>query len=130
MIENVAAIVSAYVGKNRLDPGELPMLIASVSQALAVLGQAPVVTETPAPAVSIRASIRPESLTCLACGQKSKMLKRHLTTAHSMSPDEYRTRWGLPPDYPMVAKAYSARRSELAKSLGLGRRGGTRDSQK
>jgi predicted transcriptional regulator len=97
MKEQVAEIVSAYLRNNTVEPAS-----------------------TAAPAVSIRASIRPDLLTCLACGKKSKMLKRHLTTAHGMTPDEYRTRWSLPSDYPMVAKNYSTRRSELAKSAGLG----------
>jgi predicted transcriptional regulator len=128
MKEHVAEIVAAYVGKNRVDPAELPALIASVNQALASLDQASSAAAPTSltPAVPIRRSVGAESITCLDCGQKSKMLKRHLSTAHSMTVDEYRTRWGLPTDYPMVAKNYSARRSELAKSLGLGRRGGSR----
>jgi predicted transcriptional regulator len=127
MKERVAEIVAAYVGKNQVDPAELPALIASVNQALAGLGQASAAAPTSlTPAVPIRRSVGAESITCLDCGQKSKMLKRHLSTAHSMTVDEYRTRWSLPTDYPMVAKNYSARRSELAKSLGLGRRGRSR----
>jgi predicted transcriptional regulator len=124
MIEHVAEIVAAYVGKNRVDPSELPGLIQKVSQSLAGLGQAPVATPTLlAPAVAIRRSVGADAITCLDCGRKSSMLKRHLSTAHGMTPDGYRTRWSLPSDYPMVAKNYSARRSELAKALGLGRRG-------
>jgi predicted transcriptional regulator len=106
---------------------QLPGLIVSVNQALVGLGQAPAAAPTSlTPAVPIRRSVGAESITCLDCGQKSKMLKRHLSTAHGMTVDEYRTRWSLPSDYPMVAKNYSARRSELAKSIGLGRRGGSR----
>jgi len=127
MIEHVAQIVAAYVGKNRLDPVELPALITSVNQALAGLGQTPAIT--PAlltPAVPIRRSVGSETITCLDCGYKGQMLKRHLSTAHGIGVDEYRMRWGLAPNYPMVAKNYSARRSTLAKSLGLGLRRGKR----
>ena len=127
MKEHVAEIVAAYVGKNRVDPAELPALIASVNQALAGLGQAPAAAPASlTPAVPIRRSVGTETITCLDCGYKGQMLKRHLSTAHGMTVDEYRTRWSLPRDYPMVAKNYSARRSELAKSLGLGRGGRSR----
>lgn len=130
MKEHVAAIVSAYVGKNRVNAAELPALIANVSQALASLGQ----TQAPAaatvgpltPAVPIRRSVGADTITCLDCGWKGKMLKRHLSAAHGLTPEEYRTRWGLAPDYPMVAPNYAAQRSELAKAFGLGRQGGTR----
>jgi predicted transcriptional regulator len=124
MIEHVAEIVAAYVGKNRVDPSELPALIQKVSQSLLGLGQASVAAPTLlTPAVSIRRSVGADAITCLDCGKKSPMLKRHLTTAHGLTPDEYRTRWNLPSDYPMVARNYSARRSELAKALGLGKPG-------
>ena len=127
MIENVAAIVAAFVKRNAVPALELPALIASVSQSLASLGQAPAAAPASLiPAVPIRRSVGAETITCLDCGKKAKMLKRHLLTAHGISVDEYRTRWSLPSDYPMVAPNYSARRSELAKSLGLGRRGGRR----
>jgi len=127
MIERVTEIVAAYVGKNRLGPAELPALIASVSQAFAGLGEAPPLAPTSlTPAVPIRRSVGAATITCLDCGYKGQMLKRHLSTAHGIGVDEYRTRWGLAPDYPMVAKNYSARRSALAKSLGLGLRGGRR----
>ena len=124
MKERVTEIVAAYVGKNQLDPAELPALIASVSQALAGLGQAPALAPASlTPAVPIRRSVGAETITCLDCGYKGQMLKRHLSTAHGFGVDEYRTRWGLAAGYPMVAQNYSARRSELAKSLGLGLRG-------
>jgi predicted transcriptional regulator len=127
MKEHVAEIVSAYVGKNQVGLAELPALIASVSQSLASLGQAASVTPpTATPAVPTRRSVAADAITCLDCGYKGKMLKRHLTAAHSVTPDEYRTRWGLAPDYPMVAPNYAAQRSELAKSFGLGRLGGRR----
>ncbi len=123
MKEHVAEIVAAYVGKNRLDAAELPAVIAAVSQALASLGTpAGAAPASLAPAVPIRRSVGANEITCLNCGYKSQMLKRHLMTAHSMTVDEYRVRWSLSPDYPMVAKNYAARRSELAKSFGLGKR--------
>jgi predicted transcriptional regulator len=124
MKELVAEIVVAYVGKNHVDPSELPSLIASVSKALAGLGTAPAApTTTLTPAVPIRRSVGADTITCLDCGYRAQMLKRHLMTAHGMTTGEYRVRWNLPSDYAVVAKNYSARRSELAKSLGLGRRG-------
>jgi predicted transcriptional regulator len=124
MKERVAEIVAAYVRKNQIDGAELPALIASVSQSLASLGQSPTTVPGPlTPAVSIRQSVGAEAITCLDCGTKAKMLKRHLLNAHGMTPHEYRVRWSLPADYPLVSKNYSARRSELAKVAGLGRRG-------
>ena len=123
MIENVAEIVAAFVKRNQVPSTELPALITSVNDALANLGQGAAAAPEPlTPAVPIRRSVGAESITCLDCGFKSKMLKRHLLTAHGMTVDEYRTRWSLARDYPMVAKGYSARRSELAKSIGLGTR--------
>jgi predicted transcriptional regulator len=123
MKERVAEIVAAYVGKNRIDPSELPALIQQVSQSLASRGQGPAASPAAlTPAVPIRRSVGADTITCLDCGKKAKMLKRHLLTTHSLTPDEYRTRWGLPGDYPMVAPNYAARRSELAKLAGLGHR--------
>jgi predicted transcriptional regulator len=125
MKEQVAEIVAAYVGHNTISPDQLPTLILSVSRALAGLGQAPgPVPVTLTPAVPIRRSVGANEITCLECGYKGQMLRRHLTTAHGLSVDEYRNRWGLAADYPMVAKNYAIRRSELAKSFGLGRRRG------
>jgi MucR family transcriptional regulator, transcriptional regulator of exopolysaccharide biosynthesis len=124
MLELVTQIVSAFVRKNAVGTAELPGLIASVSQALTGLGQEPASATSLTPAVPIRRSVGAATITCLNCGKEAQMLKRHLMTAHRMGVDEYRTRWGLPSDYPMVARNYSARRSELAKSLGLGRRRG------
>jgi predicted transcriptional regulator len=120
MKEHVAEIVAAYVGRNRVDPGDLPTLIVSVSRALAGLGQAPV-PEPPTPAVPIRRSVSANAITCLDCGWSGQVLKRHLGSAHELTPDEYRARWGLAADYPMVPKGYAARRSEIAKEMGLGR---------
>lgn len=127
MKEEVTTIISAYVRNNPVAPDQLPTLIASVNEALSGLGKALAPAATPlTPAVSVRQSLRADHLVCLSCGQKSKMLKRHLSTAHGMTPDEYRTTWNLPKDYPMVARDYSVQRSALAKSLGLGKRSGGR----
>lgn len=118
----VVDIVSAYVGNNSLAVGELPGLITSVHGALAQLSNKPSEPEEPAPtpAVSIRRSIQQDFLICLEDGKKFKSLKRHLRTRYNLSPDEYRARWNLPDDYPMVAPSYAATRSELARTMGLG----------
>ena len=119
-----ADIVSAYVSNNKVQTSELAAVISQVHQALGSVGQpvAPVQPETPKPtAAEIRKSRTPEFLTSFVDGRKYKSLKRHLTT-NGMTPDEYRTRFGLPKDYPMVAESYSAQRSALAKTLGLGRK--------
>jgi len=123
-MEHVAKIVSAYAKRNQLPPDQLPALIATVHAALASVegGGQPEPAIGPEPAVPIRRSVQPDTITCLDCGRPQKMLKRHLTTAHQLTPDEYRKRWGLKSDYPMSAPNYTARRSELAKSIGLGRR--------
>ncbi len=122
-LELISKIVSAYVSKNNLSPGELPHLIRTVHEALKRPDQA---VAKPEPAVSIKQSVKPEYIVCLDDGKKQKMLKRHLKTAHGMTPDEYRERWGLPRDYPMVAPNYAKKRSELAKKIGLGRKPGTK----
>ena len=131
--ENVAKIVSAYAKKNALSADQLPALIASVHAALAGVGDGGAPSEAPkalVPAVPVRRSIQPNAITCLDCGYQGKMLKRHLQSAHGATVDAYRERWGLKPDYPMVAPAYAARRSELAKTIGLGTRGrGRQDRQ-
>ena len=119
-----ADIVSAHVSNNSVSAGELPGLITSVFSSLAGLGGAPApVEEKPVPAVSIRSSIKPDYLVCLEDGKKLKMLKRHLMTHFDMTPDEYRTKWGLPADYPMVAPNYAEQRRTLAKQIGLGTKG-------
>jgi len=117
-----ADIVAAFVSNNKLSPSEVPQLILSVHKALMEAG-APTAEPDPAPtpAVSIKKSITPDHLISLEDGKKYKSLKRHLTS-RGMTPDEYRTKWGLPKDYPMVAASYSAQRSNLAKTLGLGRK--------
>ena len=117
-------IVAAHAGGNKLATGDLPALIGSVFEALRTVGTVAVAkpVEALAPAVPIKKSVRPEFIVCLEDGKQLKMLKRHLKTRYNMTPDDYRKRWGLPNDYPMVAPAYAAQRSELAKSIGLGRR--------
>jgi predicted transcriptional regulator len=127
MIEHVAEIVAAYVKRNAITLDRLPALIASVNDALSSLGQSAAPEATPeSPAVPIRRSVGDNSITCLTCGWSGQMLKRHLSTAHKMTPAQYRERWGLRVDYPMVAKNYASRRSELAKANGLGTRGRAR----
>ena len=122
MKEHVAEIVAAYVGHNTVSPDQLPGLIASVNQALNRLGEPPAAASPPTPAVPIRRSVGADTITCLDCGWKGVMLKRHLSSTHGMTPTQYRERWGLELAYPLVAKNYASRRSELAKALGLGRR--------
>jgi predicted transcriptional regulator len=118
-----AEIVAAHVANNSVSMNDLGSLITQVHATLSTLGTAPAATpaaELKAPAVPIKKSITPDFLFSLEDGKKVKMLKRHLMTAHGMTPDQYRAKWGLPRDYPMVAPSYAARRSELAKSFGLG----------
>jgi predicted transcriptional regulator len=125
VLDHVADIVSAHVSNNSVTAADLPGLIQSVYASLTALGQAPEpIEEKLTPAVSVRASVKPDAVTCLDCGAKMKMLKRHLSTDHGMTPAEYRTRWNLPVDYPMVAPDYAAKRKELAVKIGLGRKPG------
>ena len=117
-----ADIVAAHVSNNSVAVNDLPTLIQNVHQALAGISSSASAPEPRQdPAVSIRSSIKPDYIVCLEDGKKLKMLKRHLMTHYNMTPDEYRRKWGLPPDYPMVAPAYAARRSDFAKQIGLGR---------
>lgn len=114
-------IVSAHVGNNAVSAQEVPDLIRNVYGALAGFSEVEAPEpERPEPAVSIKKSITPDFLICLEDGKKLKMLKRHLKTAYDMTPEEYRERWGLPSDYPMVAPNYAKQRSALAKEIGLG----------
>lgn len=122
--EHASRIVAAYVGRNRVDVADVPNLIQVVHAALAGLGTTPTVsTERPTPAVPIKRSVTDEHIVCLDCGHQMQMLKRHLHTTHRLTPDQYRARWGLAPDYPLLARGYSATRSSLAKKHGLGVRG-------
>ena len=116
-----ADIVAAHVSNNSVAVNDLPTLIQNVHGALtgiASVGAAP--EAKPEPKVSVRASIKPDYIVCLEDGKKQKMLKRHLMTNHGMTPDEYRQKWGLASDYPMVAPNYAEQRRTLAKSIGLG----------
>lgn len=124
LVELTADIVSAHVTRNRVDLGQVGQLIAQVHETLAGLGKQEEEAQAKVPVVSIRASVKPDRLICMECGRESKMLKRHLMTAHNMSPDQYRQDYGLPANYPMVASEYADRRRELAKSIGLGRKKG------
>ncbi len=121
-LELISKIVSAYVSNNSLPPSEIPHVIMTVHEGLKNSGQA--TSSPPEPAVPINKSVTPNYVICLEDGMKLKMLKRHLRSAFDMSPDEYRQKWGLSSDYPMVAPKYAARRSELAKQIGLGRKPG------
>ena len=116
-------IVAAHVSNNTVVVTDLPQLIEQVYRTLANVGVEPVPTvERPQPAVPIKKSVTPDYIICLEDGKKLKMLKRHLKTAYDMTPEEYRDRWQLPPDYPMVAPNYAKQRSKLAKQIGLGTR--------
>jgi predicted transcriptional regulator len=118
-----ADIVSAHVANNRVSPGDVAGLVQQVHGALASLGEpAAPADEQKVPVVSVRASIKPDYIVCMECGKKQKMLKRHLRTAHGMSPEQYRSDYGLPASYPMVAETYSERRRALARESGLGRK--------
>jgi predicted transcriptional regulator len=118
-LNQVTEIVSAYVSNNSVSNKQIPDLITSVHQTLInVIGQAPEVLK---PAVPIKRSVTPNYIVCLEDGKKLKMLKRHLRTSYNLSPEEYRKKWGLLDDYPMVAPKYAAQRSELAKKIGLGK---------
>ena len=125
VIEMTADIVSAYVGNNSVTAADLPGLIQSVHRALAGISSGSEAAEVAPkePAMPIRRSITPDFLICLEDGRKFKSLKRHLRTKYNMSPEEYRAKWGLPKDYPMVAPNYAKARSDLAKQMGLGQGG-------
>jgi predicted transcriptional regulator len=123
-IELAADIVSAYVSNNPVPANELASLIQEVHSALLRVtsgsAAAPVSSEAPKPAIAVKKSLNSDYIICLEDGKKFKSLKRHLRTQYNMSPEEYREKWGLPPDYPMVAPNYAKARSNLAKQMGLG----------
>jgi len=121
-IELTAEIVSAYVSNNPVPAADMPGLINQVHTALVRIsaGHGDAQPEPLKPAVSVKKSITPEYIVCLEDGKKFKSLKRHLRTQYNMTPEQYREKWGLPPDYPMVAPNYAAARSQLAKQMGLG----------
>ena len=121
LITLTADIVSAHVSNNSVAVSDLPALIENVHNALSGLGDTPAESEVKQePAVSIRSSVKPDYVVCLEDGKKLKMLKRHLMTHYQMTPDEYRRKWNLPADYPMVAPNYAEQRRSLAKKIGLG----------
>lgn len=123
LIDLTSDIVSAHVSNNNVAVSDLPLLISSVYEALVNLGQAaPAVQDRQEPAVSLRSSVKPDYLVCLEDGKKLTMLKRYLRTNFGMSPEQYRARWGLPHDYPMVAPNYAEKRRVLAMQIGLGRK--------
>ncbi len=136
MVGMAAEIVASYASNNQMAQGDLPDLIRSVHATLTGLpgaageGSAAAVEAPPVPAVPIDASVTPDAIICLEDGKPFKTLKRHLRTAYDMSPDEYRARWGLSKDYPMVAPNYSAKRAATAKAIGLGRKPGTKARKK
>jgi predicted transcriptional regulator len=124
LLSRTTEIVASFVGNNTVAIGDLPAVIASVFRALRSVGQGEPEkpAEAPVPAVPIKKSIGTDFLVCLEDGKKVKMLKRYLASRYNLTPQEYRQRWGLTKDYPMVAPAYAARRSEMAKQIGLGRK--------
>lgn len=124
LMEYTVEIVSSYVANNTMPAEDLPKLIAATHQALSrVNGEAPVVERDESkPAVSVKRSVTADYIVCLEDGKKFKSLKRHLRTHYDLSPEQYREKWGLPHDYPMVAPNYAAARSDLAKKMGLGTR--------
>jgi len=120
LLEFTTEIVAAHAGNNTVAPEDLPRLIQDVYKTLSGLGDAQPAQERPKPAVAVKKSVFPDYIVCLEDGKKLKMLKRHLKTAYNMTPEDYRERWGLPADYPMVAPNYAKHRSNLAKKIGLG----------
>ena len=122
LIDMTAEIVSAYVGNNKVEASQIPEIIRHTFDALDTVARNGVASDEPRqqPAVSIRHSVTDDYIVCLEDGQKFKSLKRHLRTHYNLSPEEYREKWGLPKDYPMVAPNYAKARSKLAKQMGLG----------
>jgi|SRR5215210_7073550 predicted transcriptional regulator len=131
LITLTSDIVAAHVGYNNVGVAELPQLIGNVYSALAALGAPAAEPEAPPqPAVPVRSSVKKDKIICLEDGMELKMLKRHLMTHHAMTPEQYRQRWKLPADYPMVAPDYAETRRDLAKKIGLGRKPGTKMTPK
>lgn len=123
LVTLTADIVAAHVSNNNVAISDIALVIRSVHEALSGLGEAAEPEVKQEPAVSIRASVKPDHIVCLEDGKKMKMLRRHLATDHGMTPDEYRAKWNLPKDYPLVAPAYAEKRRALAKEIGLGTKG-------
>ena len=126
ILKMTSDVVAAYVGNNPMPADQVADVIKTVYNSLQALstGETDALAERPKPAVSIRSSVKPDYIVCLEDGKKLKTLKRHLRTSYGLSPQDYRARWGLPSDYPMVAPNYAAQRSKLAKKFGLGRKRG------
>jgi predicted transcriptional regulator len=129
LLDLVASIVSAHVAHNAVTPEALPGVIRSVYAALSGLGTEPPAIEQPEPAVPIKKSVFADHIVCLEDGKKLQTLKRHLNTSHGMTAEQYRARWSLPREYPMVAPKYAARRSAVAKEIGLGRKPGSSEER-
>ena len=123
LVTLTADIVAAHVSNNSVAVSDLPLVIKTVHDALAGLGEADEPEVKQEPAVSIRASVKPDYIVCLEDGKKFKMLRRHLMTHYGMTPEDYRAKWNLSPDYPMVAPSYAEKRRVLAKEIGLGKNG-------
>lgn len=121
-----AQIVSAHIQNNKVPSDELPGFIQQIYKTLQAVGSEPAAPEKPEPAVPVKKSVFNDHVICLDCGKKLKMLKRHLMTDHGMTPEQYRARWGLGREYPMVAPEYASKRSVLAKKIGLGRKPGSK----
>lgn len=133
ILKQVAQIVAAYVSKNAVEAKDLPGIIKNVHATLANIGAEPAPTTpstTRKPAVPVKKSVQNDYIVCLEDGKKLKMLKRYLRARYKLSPDEYRARWGLPMDYPMVAPNYAQRRSDFAKKIGLGKGEGHKTRRK
>lgn len=129
-INLTAEIAASYLANNNISTGDVPAVVQRIHGALASLGEDEEAAEEKMPVVSIRASVRPDYLVCMECGKKQKMIRRHLRTAHAMSPEQYRKDFGLPASYPMTAPNYSERRRDLAKEIGLGRKKETAPSKR
>jgi len=127
LLEMTTQVVSAYLGNNTVPSGQIPEVIKSVHASLTDLGSGSATPGQPTqkPAVPIKKSVAPDFIVCLEDGKKLKMLKRHLRTTYNLTPDEYRAKWNLPSDYPMVAPNYAKQRSAFAKKIGLGKRART-----
>ncbi|XJJ70066.1 MucR family transcriptional regulator (plasmid) [Novosphingobium sp. BL-8A] len=130
LLELTGDIVAAHVTNNVVSTDQLPQLIATVYNSLDKLGE-PVepFEEVRVPAIAVRSSVKPDVVICLECGARQKTLKRHLMAQHGLTPEEYRARWKLAADYPMVAPEYAAKRSQMAQSIGLGSKGGRKKAQ-
>lgn len=126
LITLTSDIVAAHVSNNSVAVSDLPLIISNVHGALTSLSGKAAEQAKPEPAVPIKSSIKPDYVVCLEDGKKLKMLKRHLMTHYKMTPDDYRTKWGLPASYPMVAPNYAKKRAELARAIGLGKKKGKR----